>query len=129
MSALTAAVGHDLVLLRHGQTAWNLSGQYTGTTDIPLTPQGEAQARSLAPVLARWDFAAAWSSPRLRARRTAQLAGVRDARSAMTWSSGTTGTTGTTGPTRAGARSTSRPSALPPADPRGSCGATACLPG
>ena len=58
----------DLILLRHGETAWSKSGQHTGRTDIPLTPVGEAAAKALAPLLAR---ATSWpSSPaRPSARR------------------------------------------------------------
>ncbi len=65
----------DLWLVRHGQTAWSLSGQHTGRTDIGLTPDGEAQARALGPRLAR-PFAAVLSSPLQRAASTASLAGL-----------------------------------------------------
>jgi broad specificity phosphatase PhoE len=68
----------DVVLVRHGETDWSLSGQHTGRTDIPLTPAGEAAARALAPVLAPIAFAHLWSSPLARARRTAELAGCGD---------------------------------------------------
>jgi probable phosphoglycerate mutase len=67
-----------LYLIRHGQTEWSLSGQHTGTTDIPLTATGEAEARRLAPWLARVDFAHVFASPRQRARRTAALSGVSE---------------------------------------------------
>jgi len=63
-----------LYLIRHGETAWSLSGQHTGTTDIPLTPNGEAMARELAPLLAKVSFAQILSSPRQRARETSALA-------------------------------------------------------
>jgi probable phosphoglycerate mutase len=65
-----------LVVLRHGQTEWSLSGQHTGVTDLPLLPEGEAQARALAPVLGSRPFVAVLTSPLQRARRTAELAGL-----------------------------------------------------
>jgi broad specificity phosphatase PhoE len=65
----------DLVVVRHGETAWSRSGQHTGNTDIPLTPAGEAAAAQLEPLLAGVDFAQVLSSPLQRARRTAELAG------------------------------------------------------
>jgi len=66
----------ELWLLRHGATEWALSGRHTGRTDLPLLPEGEAEARALAPVLARQRFAAVLVSPLQRARRTAELAGL-----------------------------------------------------
>ena len=68
----------DLILLRHGETDWSKAGKHTGRTDIPLTPAGEAAAAALAPVLARRDIVAAFSSPARRAVRTAELAGLTD---------------------------------------------------
>lgn len=68
----------DVVLVRHGETAWSLSGEHTGATDIPLTPAGEAAARALAPVLGSFPFARVFSSPLARARRTCELAGFGD---------------------------------------------------
>jgi probable phosphoglycerate mutase len=65
----------DVYLARHGETAWTLSGQHTGRTDLPLTERGEHQARALAPRLSRTKFAKAFTSPSQRARRTAELAG------------------------------------------------------
>jgi len=59
----------DVVLVRHGETAWSLSGQHTGATDIRLTPAGEAAARALAPLLGSLPFARVFSSPLARARR------------------------------------------------------------
>src|SRR5271170_2637848 len=70
----------DLILLRHGETEWSLAGKHTGRTDIPLTPRGEAAAAALAPVLARRDIVAAFASPAQRAVRTAELAGLADAK-------------------------------------------------
>ncbi|GAB7193641.1 histidine phosphatase family protein [Kineococcus sp. NUM-3379] len=70
----------SIFLLRHGETAWSLSGQHTGTTDLPLTGRGEDRARALAPVLAAFDVGVVLTSPRRRARRTAELAGLTAAR-------------------------------------------------
>ncbi len=71
--------GH-LYLLRHGETEWSLSGQHTGRTDIPLTPNGEKRAADAGSMLAglRGDqpLALVMSSPRSRALRTAELAGL-----------------------------------------------------
>ncbi|MFN4867468.1 MAG: histidine phosphatase family protein, partial [Cyanobium sp.] len=65
----------DVVLVRHGETEWSLSGQHTGSTDIPLTPAGEQAARRLAPQLSPLPFARVLTSPLQRARRTCELAG------------------------------------------------------
>ncbi len=65
-----------LYYVRHGETAWSLSGQHTGATDIPLTANGEAGARELGPWLSRVSFAKVLTSPRQRARRTCELAGL-----------------------------------------------------
>ena len=64
-----------LVLVRHGETAWSRGGQHTGRTDVPLTPDGERDARLLAPRLAAFDLVLVLASPLSRARRTAELAG------------------------------------------------------
>lgn len=64
-----------IILVRHGETEWSLSGRHTSTTDIPLTPLGEQRAAGLKPFLARWNFGLVLCSPRLRARRTCELAG------------------------------------------------------
>jgi len=66
----------DLILIRHGETEWTLSGRHTGRTDIALTPRGEEQARSLAPWVSRRTIARAFVSPLGRARKTAELAGL-----------------------------------------------------
>ncbi len=68
-----------LVLLRHGETEWSLSGQHTGTTDVPLTTVGQEQAHDLRAVLARLDLRdpLILTSPRARARDTARIAGLR----------------------------------------------------
>ncbi|MFM7453947.1 MAG: histidine phosphatase family protein, partial [Cyanobium sp.] len=66
------------MLVRHGETEWSLSGQHTGSTDIPLTPAGEQAARRLAPQLSPLPFARVLTSPLQRARRTCELAGFAD---------------------------------------------------
>jgi probable phosphoglycerate mutase len=66
----------DLILLRHGETEWSKAGKHTGRTDIPLTPAGEKAAAALAPLLARRDIVAVFTSPAQRAIRTADLAGL-----------------------------------------------------
>ncbi|MFD1720773.1 histidine phosphatase family protein [Amnibacterium endophyticum] len=68
----------QLFLLRHGETEWSRSGRHTGVTDLPLTEEGERRARAVAPVLAACRFDLVLSSPRRRARRTAELAGFGD---------------------------------------------------
>jgi broad specificity phosphatase PhoE len=69
---------HRCVLVRHGETAWSQNGRHTGHTDLPLLPEGEAQARALAPMLAGYDFTLVLTSPLLRARETCALAGLGD---------------------------------------------------
>ena len=66
----------DLILLRHGQTEWSLAGKHTGRTDIPLTAQGAASAAALAPMLAKRQVVAVFTSPASRAVRTAELTGL-----------------------------------------------------
>jgi probable phosphoglycerate mutase len=63
-------------LVRHGETAWSLSGQHTGTTDLALTEHGEEAAKRLAGPLSRVTFAHVLTSPMRRARRTCELAGL-----------------------------------------------------
>ena len=62
-------------LARHGETAWTLSGQHTGLTDLPLTERGERTARRLGERLKGLTFAKVWTSPLQRAARTCELAG------------------------------------------------------
>jgi broad specificity phosphatase PhoE len=62
-------------LARHGETAWSLSGQHTGLTDIPLTERGERNARRLGERLHGHTFAHVLTSPLQRAKRTCVLAG------------------------------------------------------
>ncbi|SEG95852.1 probable phosphoglycerate mutase [Actinacidiphila yanglinensis] len=66
----------ELVLIRHGETEWSQSGQHTSYTDLPLTENGEAQARSLAPLLGSRHIWCVISSPMQRAQQTAKLAGL-----------------------------------------------------
>lgn len=65
-----------IYLIRHGETEWSLSRQHTGCTDIPLTPRGEDLARKLGESLRDIPFARVLTSPRQRARRTCELAGL-----------------------------------------------------
>jgi broad specificity phosphatase PhoE len=65
-------------LARHGETAWSLTGQHTGLTDLPLTEQGERTARRLGERLQGITFARVFVSPLQRARRTCELAGFGD---------------------------------------------------
>ena len=62
-------------LARHGETAWSLSGQHTGLTDLPLTEHGKHTARKLGERLRGLTFAKVFTSPLQRARRTCELAG------------------------------------------------------
>ena len=73
-----ATLGQPLQIyyIRHGETAWSLSGQHTGKTDIALTARGEDEARSLAPYLSKIVFSHVLTSPRQRAQRTCALAGL-----------------------------------------------------
>ena len=64
-----------IYLARHGETAWTLSGQHTGLTDIPLTARGERNARRLQIRLRSLQFAKVFTSPLQRALRTCDLAG------------------------------------------------------
>src|SRR5919198_5382864 len=67
-----------IYLARHGETAWTVSGQHTGLTDIPLTERGERNALRLGERLKGMTFARVFTSPLQRARRTCELAGFGD---------------------------------------------------
>jgi len=69
----------ELILIRHGETAWSRTGQLGGRTDLPMTGAGETAARALAPGVARRPVAAAFSSPLSRAMRMAELIGLASA--------------------------------------------------
>ncbi|KPM56785.1 phosphoglycerate mutase [Frankia sp. R43] len=75
MSAASGGPG-VLTLIRHGETEWSRSGRHTGRTDIALTAEGERQATALRSFLAGRRFVLVATSPRLRATRTADLAGL-----------------------------------------------------
>src|SRR3974390_1141063 len=70
-----SAVLPIVYLARHGETAWSLSGQHTGLTDLPLTERGELNARRLGERLKGLTFAKVFTSPLRRAVRTGELAG------------------------------------------------------
>ena len=78
-----SATGQDpetqVWLVRHGETEWSRDGRHTSTTDLPLTPEGEAVARSLRDRLAEVSFDLVLTSPMQRARVTADLVGFDDA--------------------------------------------------
>src|ERR1700749_4590075 len=65
----------DVYLVRHGETAWSITGQHTGLTDLELTPRGEDQARAGGLRLKSLKFDHVFSSPLRRAQRTCELAG------------------------------------------------------
>lgn len=68
----------NIYLVRHGETAWSLSGQHTGLTDLPLTTRGEENARALGRRLRGIAIASVLASPLKRALRTCELAGFGD---------------------------------------------------
>ena len=78
MATPDAAAGGEIVLARHGETEWSLSGRHTSRTDLPLTERGRERAQALAGDLASRSFALVLCSPLLRARETCELAGLGD---------------------------------------------------
>ena len=77
LPAAPAVPSGRLVLLRHGQTEWSKSGRHTGLTDIPLTHHGEQLATAAGALLHGYRFTLTLCSPLQRARRTAELAGLK----------------------------------------------------
>jgi broad specificity phosphatase PhoE len=67
-----------IVVVRHGETEWSLSGQHTSRTDLPLTAAGAERARALPDLLSAYSFALVLSSPLRRALETAEIAGFKD---------------------------------------------------
>lgn len=76
MTTVSAHSEHSIVLIRHGATEWSRHGRHTGTTDLPLLPEGEEDARKLRDQVRELDVVATFCSPMQRARRTAELAGL-----------------------------------------------------
>src|SRR5271163_3287385 len=68
----------ELWLIRHGETAWSLSGQHTSRTDIPLTDHGKLRAEEIRTYLAGRPFSLVLTSPRQRAKETCRIAGYGD---------------------------------------------------
>src|SRR4029078_7038527 len=77
MSAVMAENLPIVYLARHGETAWTISGQHTGLTDLPLTERGERTARRLGERLKCCAFSTVLTSPLQRAARTCELAGFK----------------------------------------------------
>jgi broad specificity phosphatase PhoE len=71
-----ARPGPSILLIRHGETEWSRSGKHTSTSDVPLTDEGRARARALGARFAGRSFALVLTSPMVRARDTAALAGL-----------------------------------------------------
>lgn len=71
-----AAIDLELWLIRHGETAWSLSGAHTSRTDIPLTQRGRERARKIEEYLRGITFSMVLTSPMLRARETCDIAGL-----------------------------------------------------
>ncbi|ADU48325.1 histidine phosphatase family protein [Intrasporangium calvum] len=78
MAKPDGVVPGSIYLFRHGETEWSISGQHTGSTDLPLLPEGEAAARELGEILRHRRFERVLVSPLQRARHTAELAGLGD---------------------------------------------------
>lgn len=66
----------EVVLMRHGQTEWSVSGQHTGNSDIPLTAEGEVEALAMAPHISDHSYDLVLSSPLKRALDTCKLVGL-----------------------------------------------------
>lgn len=72
---MSTSTPNEVYLVRHGETAWSITGQHTGLTDLALTSRGEEDARALCPRLKGLKFEHVLSSPLRRALRTCELAG------------------------------------------------------
>lgn len=68
----------EAVLMRHGQTEWSVSGQHTGNTDIPLTPAGREEARTMRPHIGGHNYDLVLTSPLSRAQETCEIVGLLD---------------------------------------------------
>ena len=75
---MATRTGPAILLIRHGETEWSRSGQHTGTTDLPLTADGERRAAALRERIGERRYALVATSPLQRARRTCELAGLSD---------------------------------------------------
>ncbi len=75
---ITATGRHELFVIRHGATEWSQNGRHTGRTDLPLLPEGLAEAEATSRLLHNRPFALVLTSPLARARRTCELAGYLD---------------------------------------------------
>jgi broad specificity phosphatase PhoE len=75
MKSATSKELPSIYLARHGETAWSLTGQHTGLTDLPLTVRGEQNAHALGERLVGLNFGKVFTSPLKRAARTCELAG------------------------------------------------------
>ena len=80
MNSAESVSDTELWLVRHGETEWSREGRHTSVTDLPLTEAGVAVAKTLAERLDGLEFGLVLTSPRQRARRTAELAGFAGAR-------------------------------------------------
>lgn len=85
--------GDEVWIIRHGETEWSRDGRHTSHTELELTSHGKEVARELGGRLEGVEFDPVLSSPRKRARRTAELAGFPDVELDETSRSGTTATT------------------------------------
>jgi probable phosphoglycerate mutase len=77
-AGVPAVERNEIVVVRHGETEWSISGRHTSSTDLPLTERGRERARALAELLAGWSFSLVLCSPLRRARETCELAGFGD---------------------------------------------------
>jgi broad specificity phosphatase PhoE len=68
----------EILLMRHGETEWSLSGKHTSRTDLALTERGRERAKARAPELQQRSFALVLTSPLRRARETCELTGLSD---------------------------------------------------